>query len=138
VAAVDAAHNGPHRIVLTARAENYLHDREDLGDTIERLQAYQAAGADVVYAPGLIRAEDIAAVVSAVDVPVNVLALAEGPTVAMLADLGVARVSIGGAFTNVAFGAVVQAAREFIDHGTYGFTDIGAIGRAATRTAFTN
>src|SRR5829696_7320258 len=74
-AAAEAAHAGPRRLVLTARSENYLHGRKDLGDTIARLQAFQEAGADVLYAPGLTRIEDIRSVVGSVDRPVNVLAL---------------------------------------------------------------
>ena len=81
-AAAEAAHRGPVRLVLTARAENYLHGRPDLADTIARLQAYQEAGADVLYAPGLRRLEDIGQVVAAVDRPVNVLALPGAPPVA--------------------------------------------------------
>jgi 2-methylisocitrate lyase-like PEP mutase family enzyme len=77
-AAAGAAHAGPARLVLTARAENYLHGRQDLADTIARLQAYQAAGADVLYAPGLTSLADIRQVVTAVDRPVNVLALPGG------------------------------------------------------------
>ena len=76
-------HAGP-RAVLTARAENYLHGRPDLSDTIARLQAYQAAGADVLYAPGLQSLDDIRTVVAAVDLPVNVLALPNTPNVAAL------------------------------------------------------
>src|SRR3984885_12768620 len=97
-AAAEAAHAGPVRLVLTARAENFLHGRPDLADTIARLQAYQTAGADVLYAPGLTRASDLGAVVAALDRPVNVLAVPGCPPVAELAGLGVARVSVGGAF----------------------------------------
>ena len=75
-AAAEVAHRGDVHLVLTARAENYLHGRPDLADTIARLQAYQAAGADVLYAPGLTSLEDIRQVVTSVDLPVNVLALA--------------------------------------------------------------
>ena len=135
-AAAAAAHSGARRIVLTARAENLLHGRDDLADTIDRLQRYQQAGADVVYAPGLTRPQDIADVVSAVDVPVNVLALASAPPVAVLAELGVARVSVGGAFAYAALGALVRAATEFRDEGTFGFAEGGAVGREAARTAF--
>src|SRR5215467_3592685 len=96
-AAVEAAHAGSARLVLTARAENYLHGRPDLADTITRLQAYQAAGADVLYAPGLKNLEDIRQVVRSVDRPVNVLALDGAPSVPELAKAGVSRVSVGGA-----------------------------------------
>lgn len=135
-AAAQAAHTGPVRLVLTARAENYLHGRSDLADTIARLQAYQEAGADVLYAPGLARPEDIGQVVSAVDRPVNVLALSGGPPVAELAELGVRRVSVGGAFAFVALGAVVEAARELLDAGTYGYTARMVTGARAAHEAF--
>jgi 2-methylisocitrate lyase-like PEP mutase family enzyme len=135
-AAATAAHSGQRRTVLTARAENYLHGREDLADTIDRLLRYQDAGADVVYAPGLVRAQDIAAVVSAVSVPVNVLAGSNSPPVALLADLGVSRISVGGAFAYAALGALVRAGREFLEAGTYGYSELGAVGRAAARAAF--
>ena len=137
-AAVQAAHAGPARMVLTARAENYLHGRPDLADTIARLQRYQEAGADVLYAPGLTDADDIRRVVSEVDRPVNVIALPNAPTIAELAEIGVARVSVGGTFAWVAMGAVVAAARELLDSGTYGFYATAAPGRAAARAAFTS
>lgn len=135
-AAASAAHGGGRRLVLTARAENHLHGRADLADTIVRLQRYAEAGADVVYAPGLTRAADISAVVSSVDRPVNVLALAAAPTVAELAELGVARISVGGAFAFAAYGALEAAAREFLTAGTYGFWDTAAHGRQVTSVAF--
>ena len=135
-AAASAAHAGPVRLVLTARAENYLYGRTDLADTIARLQAYQEAGADVLYAPGLISADDIRAVVTSVDRPVNVLARPGAPTVAELAELGVSRVSIGGSFAFAALSAVVDAATEFRDHGTYGFAGAARAGSAAAKKAF--
>jgi 2-methylisocitrate lyase-like PEP mutase family enzyme len=135
-AAAEAAHAGPARLVLTARAENYLHGRPDLADTIARLQRFQAAGADVLYAPGLTAAEDIRSVVSSVDLPVNVIALPTVPTIAQLGDIGVARVSVGGAFAWVAFGAVVNAARELLGEGTYDYFSVAAVGRTAARAAF--
>jgi 2-methylisocitrate lyase-like PEP mutase family enzyme len=135
-AAAEVAHRGPVHLVLTARAENYLHGRPDLAGTVARLQAYQEAGADVLYAPGLRRLEDIRQLVASVDRPVNVLATAGAPPVAELAAAGVSRVSVGGAFAFAALGAVVEAATEFRDSGTYGFTDGAAAGRAAVRTAF--
>jgi 2-methylisocitrate lyase-like PEP mutase family enzyme len=136
-AAADAAHADGDGLVLTARAENYLHGRTDLADTITRLQRYAEAGADVLYAPGLTSAADISAVVSSVDRPVNVLALAAAPTVAELAELGVARISVGGAFAFAAYGALAAAAREFQTAGTYSFWDLAARGRQVTSTAFT-
>jgi len=135
-AAAEAAHAGPRRLVLTARAENHLRGVDDLADTIARLQSYVAAGADVVYAPGLTRASDIRDVVDAVDRPVNVLAFPGVPSVAELAGLGVARISVGGAFAYAATGALVEAARELRDAGTYGYLRASAVGRDATRTAF--
>jgi len=135
-AAAAAAHAGPGRLVLTARAENYLHGRPDLADTIARLQAYQAAGADVLYAPGLRSLEDIRQVVREVDRPVNVLALDGAPTVAELAEAGVSRISVGGSFAFAALGAVVAAATELRELGTYGFRAGSAVGAAAARRAF--
>lgn len=121
-------------LVLTARAENHLHGRDDLGDTIARLQAFAEAGADVLYAPGLRRAEDIGAVVEAVAPrPVNVLSFPGAPPVAELAQLGVARVSVGGAFAFAAYGAAVEAARELLDAGTYGYLERSRVGAAAIR-----
>jgi 2-methylisocitrate lyase-like PEP mutase family enzyme len=135
-AAAEAAHGGPGRLVLTARAENYLHGRPDLADTIARLQAYQEAGADVLYAPGLRTLEDISQVVREVDRPVNVLALEGVPPVADLAQAGVSRISVGGAFAFAALGAVVSAAAELREQGTYGFRAGSAAGAAAARRAF--
>jgi len=135
-AAAEAAHAGPGRLVLTARAENYLHGRPDLADTIARLQAFQEAGADVLYAPGLRSLEDISRVVREVDRPVNVLALEGLPPVAELAQAGVSRISVGGAFAFAALGAVVSAATELREQGTYGFRAGSAAGAAAARRAF--
>jgi 2-methylisocitrate lyase-like PEP mutase family enzyme len=135
-AAAEAAHAGAGRLVLTARAENYLHGRTDLADTIARLQAYQEAGADVLYAPGLRRLEDIGQLVREVDRPVNVLALDGAPTVAELAGAGVSRISVGGSFAFAALGAVVSAATELREQGTYGFRATSAVGAAAARRAF--
>ena len=134
-AAAKAAHAGPVRLVLTARAENYLHGRPDLADTITRLQAYQAAGADVLYAPGLTSLADIRQVVTAVDRPVNVLAVSGAPSVGELAEAGVSRVSVGGAFAFAAFGALTEAATELRDKGTYGFLASSAAGRRAIQHA---
>ncbi len=105
-------------LVLTARAENHLHGRNDLDDTIERLRAYRDAGAGVVYAPGLVDAADISKVVSSVDSPLNVLALPSGPSVPELAALGVRRVSTGGSLARAAYGALAEAARELAGPGT--------------------
>ena len=133
-AAAEAAHRGEVRLVLTARSENYLHGRPDLADTIARLQAFQEAGADVLYAPGLTELADIRQVVASVDRPVNVLALAACPPVAELAAAGVSRISVGGAFSRVAYGALADAATELRDRGTYGYS--GGPGQAAVRDLF--
>lgn len=134
-AAVDAAHRVADRLVLTARAENHLHGVADLDDTIARLRAYAEAGADVLYAPGITAAADIARVVDAVSQPVNVLALPGVPPVADLAALGVARVSVGSGFSLVTYGALADAARELLDDGTYGYWETARRG-IALRTAF--
>jgi 2-methylisocitrate lyase-like PEP mutase family enzyme len=134
--AAAAAAAKEENLVLTARAENYLHGNPDLADTIARLQAYQEAGADVLYAPGVTSIDDIRTLVSAVDRPVNVLAMASAPPVAELADAGVSRVSVGGAFAFAALNALVDAATEFRDKGTYGFQAGTAASRQAIRAAF--
>jgi 2-methylisocitrate lyase-like PEP mutase family enzyme len=135
-AAVEVARADDTRLVLTARAENHLHGRSDLADTIERLQAYQAAGADVVYAPGLVDLSEIERVVKSVDVPVNVLLRPGGPTVGELAAVGVARISVGGAFHLVSLGAVEAAARELLEQGTHGFWKQAGAGFKARERAF--
>jgi 2-methylisocitrate lyase-like PEP mutase family enzyme len=135
-AAVEAAHAGRARVVLTARAENYLRGRPDLADTITRLQAYQEAGADVLYAPGLTSLAEIRQVLAAVDRPVNVLAMPRVPRVRELAEAGVSRVSVGGAFAYAALGALADAATELRDQGTYGYLASSATGRRAIKDAF--
>jgi 2-methylisocitrate lyase-like PEP mutase family enzyme len=99
-----AANTASGQIVLTARAENYLHGREDLDDTIMRLRAYEDAGADVLYAPGITTAEDVRAIVDSVRRPLNVLARPGVPPVSELASLGVSRISVGGALAFAALG----------------------------------
>jgi 2-methylisocitrate lyase-like PEP mutase family enzyme len=135
-AAADVAHQG--EFVLTARAENYLHGRRDLDDTIGRLQRYEQAGADVLYAPGLTDLDEIRTLVGSVNLPVNVLALRGAPSVPELAAVGVKRISVGGAFAFVALAAVVEAADEFLGHGTYGFSERAALGAKAARAAFSS
>jgi 2-methylisocitrate lyase-like PEP mutase family enzyme len=135
-AAADAAHTGEVHFVLTARAENHLHGRADLDDTIARLQSYAAAGADVVYAPGLTQLEQIRAVVAAVDRPVNVLALPGVPSVADLAAAGVKRISVGSGFHAVTMGALVAAGRELLDSGTCEFWSTAMEGMRVAREAF--
>ena len=113
-AAAETVRALPFTFTLTARAENYLNGRPDIKDTIKRLQAYQEAGANVLYAPGLTTKEDIAAVISSVDRPINVLAgLQNAPlTLADLSALGVKRVSIGSALSRTAYGAAIRAANR--------------------------
>ena len=122
-AVVEAARALPHDFVLVARAENHIRGVTDLADTIKRLQAYQEAGADALYAPGLQTLDDIRSVVQSVDRPVNVLmGGATGfHTVAQLAEIGVKRISIGGAFANAAYSAFLRAAKELMDDGTFTF-----------------
>lgn len=125
-AAAEAARALPFPFVLVGRAENYLHGRRDLDDTIRRLQAFEAAGADALYAPGLTRPEDIRTVCASVRKPVNVVMGLVGAnntslTVAELAALGVRRVSLGSALSRTALGAFLRAAREVKDHGSFTF-----------------
>ncbi len=124
-AAAEAAHALSFAFTLTARAENYLHGRPDLNDTIQRLQAYQEAGADVLYAPGIATREDIASVVSSVDRPVNVLVGMQGVQLSLvsLSELGVKRISVGSALSRAALGAFLRAAREMRAHGTFSFAE---------------
>ena len=124
-AAVEAVRALPFAFTLTARAENYLVGRRDIEDTIERLQAYQAAGADVLYAPGLTSKDDIAAVVSSVDRPVNVVMGLQGVqlSLAELSAIGVKRVSVGSALSRAALGAFLRAAREMREQGTFTFAN---------------
>jgi len=124
-AAAEVAHSLPFPFMLTARAENYLAGKPDLKDTIERLQLYQEAGADVLYAPGLTNKEEIAALVSSVDRPVNLLMGLKGMTltVAEVSALGVKRISIGSGLARCALGAFLRAAREMREDGTFSFAD---------------
>src|SRR3954451_10294214 len=134
--AAEAAHAGPRPFVLTARAENLLHGRRDLDGTIARLQAYQEAGADVLFAPGLSDIGDIRRVVESVDRPVNVLALPRAPSVVELGEAGVSRVSVGGASAFAALGGAAAAARELLEEGTYSYWEQAGPGAKAARTAF--
>jgi len=125
-AAAAAAHALQFPFMLVARAENYLHGRPDLDDTIRRLQAFEAAGAEVLYAPGITRAEDIRAVCASVSKPVNVLMGIKGvPPLSLgeLGALGVRRVSLGSGFARAALTAFLHAAREVRDHGTFTFAE---------------
>ncbi|MEO8360031.1 MAG: isocitrate lyase/phosphoenolpyruvate mutase family protein [Vicinamibacteria bacterium] len=120
-AAVEMVRKLPFPFMLTARCENYLVGRADLADTIKRLQAYQEAGADVLYAPGLTTREEIATVVASVDRPVNVVMGLKGVqmTLAELSALGVRRVSVGSSLSRTALSAFLRAAREMKEQGTF-------------------
>ncbi len=135
-AAAEVAHRGPVHLVLTGRAENHIHGRDDLADTIARLQRYQEAGADVLFAPGVIAPDDLRRLLAEVDRPVNVVARPGCPPVAELGALGVRRVSVGSWFAFAALGALVEAATEFRDHGTYGYLDRAGIGASTVRSIF--
>lgn len=115
--AAGAAAAERHGLVLTARAENHLYGADDLDDTVDRLERYAGAGAHALYAPGVVAAADIARLV-AIGAPVNVLALPGAPTVPRMAELGVRRVSTGGALAWTAYGALAEAARELLGAGT--------------------
>lgn len=122
-AAAEVAHSLPFPFTLTARSENFIIGRPDLRDTIARLQAFQEAGADVLFAPGLGSRQDIATVVRSVDRPVNVIMGLQGVqlTLADLSEIGVKRVSVGSALARTALGAFLRAAREMQEHGTFTF-----------------
>lgn len=115
-----------------------LHGRPDLGDTIARLQAFQEAGADVLYAPGLTALNDIRQVITSVDRPVNVLLLPGGPAVPELATAGVSRVSVGGSFAFAMLAALEQAASELRGAGPYTFLERAGAGRGLAREAFSD
>jgi 2-methylisocitrate lyase-like PEP mutase family enzyme len=120
-AAVEAARSLPFPFTLTARAENFLHGRPDLDDTIKRLQAFEAAGADVLYAPGLYDLASIKTVVSSLKKPFNLVMGFADPTltVPQLSAAGVKRISVGGAMARVALAAFLKCAREMKDHGAF-------------------
>ena len=129
-AAAEVVHSLPFPFMLTARSENYLAGKRDLKDTIERLQMYQEAGANVLYAPGLTTKDEITSVVSSVDRPVNVLMGIKGVqlTLADLTAMGVKRISVGGTLARVALGAFLRAAHEMKEQGTFGFIEDAADG----------
>ncbi len=130
-AAAEVAHAFAFPFVLVGRAENFLHGRPDLDDTIRRLQAFEAVGADALFAPGLTKAEEIRTVCAAVSKPVNVVMGLKNASfsVAELASLGVRRISVGSALSRAALGAFLQAAREIREHGTFRFAE-GALSYA--------
>ena len=131
-AAVEAAAGSG--FVLTARAENLIRGVDDLDDTIRRLQAYQEAGADVLFAPGLLTSTEVRTVVGQLDVRSTCILLPGGPTVAELAEAGVARISVGGALAGWRWAAVADAARELLTAGTHSY-DAGRRGRRAAAAA---
>lgn len=130
-AAVEAARNRP--FLVTARAENFLHGVHDLDDTIRRLQAFEAAGADVLFAPGLPDLEAIRVVCGSLERPLNVVMGLAGSTftVAELAEAGVKRISVGGSFARAALGAFVRAAREVKENGTFTYSELAMSAREA-------
>ena len=132
-AAVEAAGDA---LVVTARAENLLHGVDDLADTIARLQAYQEAGAHVLFAPGLKTIDQVRSVVSSVDRPVNVLTAPGRATVAELAEAGVARISVGGTFAFKAYAELVASATELRESGTVSVEDGLRAARAVFSSAF--
>lgn len=136
-AAAEAAHRGPVHLVLTARAENHIRGVDNLEDTIGRLRSYEEAGADVLFAPGLTRPDDIRHVVESIKRPLNVVTRAGLPSVAELGGLGVRRISVGQAFAYGGYGALIEAACELLDDGTYGFMVRAAAGVEAGQAVFT-
>jgi 2-methylisocitrate lyase-like PEP mutase family enzyme len=133
-AAAEAAH--ANNLVLTARAENMIHGIDDLADSIARAQAFQEAGADVIFVTGIRTVEQVRAVVTSVDRPVNVLVLAGCPPVGEVAAAGAARISIGGSLMYAAYAAVIAAAQELQAEGTYEYWDAIAAARDTIRGAF--
>lgn len=124
-AAVEAKNELPFEFTLTARAENFLVGKPDIADVITRLQAYQDAGADVLFAPGLSSKADIEAVVNNVDKPVNVVMGLSGVQLGLaeLSDMGVKRVSVGSSLSRAALGAFIRAIEEMIEKGTFSYAD---------------
>jgi 2-methylisocitrate lyase-like PEP mutase family enzyme len=127
-AAAEAAHSSSGHLVLTARAENHAHGHHDLDDTIERLVAYQEAGADVLFAPRLRGIQQIRTVLEAIDRPLNVLVWQDTPPIPELAQAGVRRVSTGSSLAFTAYGALIDATRELLEIGTYGYLDGARVG----------
>ncbi len=133
-AAAGAAHSLDRPFTLTARAENHLWGSTDLDDTIRRLQAFEAAGADVLYAPGLTSLDAVRQVVAAVGRPVNVLAPPlQGVTLQQLAEAGVSRISVGGALAKAAMGTLVAAGREMRERGRFDRAGSGISGAELAR-----
>jgi 2-methylisocitrate lyase-like PEP mutase family enzyme len=124
-AAAETVHGLPFPFTLTGRCENYLHGRRDLADTIRRLQAYQEAGADVLFAPDMSTRDEITAIVTSVDRPVSVLMGLQGVTLTQteLSDMGVKRISVGSSLCRAAFGAFLGAAHELRTQGTFTYAE---------------
>lgn len=137
-AAIEAARALPFPFTVTARAENFLYGRDDLKDTIARLQAFEAAGADVLFAPGLTTEEQIRAVTSEVGKPVNVIAGGArlNATVEQLGAWGVRRISLGSNLSRAAMSAAIGAAREIAEHGTFEFGKSGVLPHADVERYF--
>jgi 2-methylisocitrate lyase-like PEP mutase family enzyme len=135
-AAAEAAHGGPVAFVLTARAENYLHGRPDLADTIARLQAYQEAGADVLFAPRVVDPAELRTLLGAVDRPVSVLLTPDAPSIGELAALGVSRISVGGAIAASSYGWAIRAVQELQERGTPNYWETAAAARTHMLEAF--
>jgi 2-methylisocitrate lyase-like PEP mutase family enzyme len=133
--AAEASRRQEEPLVLTGRAENHIRGVDDLDDTITRLTAYRDAGADVVYAPGLIDLDQIARVVEAVQVPLNALGLPSTPSIGELESVGVRRVSTGSLLAGVAYGAMLEGARELREDGTSFYAE-GGVWRDALKAAF--
>ena len=137
-AAAEAAHRGPTQVVLTARADGRFHGTDDLDSVIRRLQAYSAAGADVLFAPGFAALDDIRRIISETDKPVNILVNVlvdpECSPLEQIAEAGAARISVGGSFAWVAYGAVIEAARELKESGTYRYSEKILAARDAVRS----
>ena len=136
-AAAEAAHSLTFPFTLTARSENYIVGRPDLRDTIARLQAFQEAGADVLFAPGLKTQADISAVIRSVDRPVNIIMGLPGVSfsLAELSGLGAKRISVGSSLMRTAFGAFMRAAEELHTQGTFGYAE-GAVKGAELNALF--
>jgi 2-methylisocitrate lyase-like PEP mutase family enzyme len=133
--AAEASRKQEEPMVLTGRAENHIRGVDDLDDTIVRLIAYRDAGADVVYAPGLTDLGQIARVMEAVRIPLNVLALPSAPSLDELASVGVRRISTGSLLAGVAYGALLEGARELREEGTSRYAE-GGVWRDALKAAF--
>ncbi len=133
-AAAATARDAEHRIILTARTENYLHGRTSFDDTLTRLVAYAKAGADVVYAPGLSDPAEIERAAGEAGAPLNVLVLPNTPKVPELAALGVARVSVGSGFYLAAYEALAECGRELLEHGSLDFWKQAAKGAGTQKS----